>query len=110
MKPLLLGLGFLGPALSAQAAFIDNDVTGDARFPGAPAWGPEDITSAIAFLFDPNAIFASTIFTLGGAPEGTPPPPPEDDEPGTPAIPVPASLLLLGVGLLGLGILRRDAR
>ena len=67
-------------------------VGGDSRFPGAPAFGPADITSAIAFDLDPNATFASTIFTLGGAPSGTPPPPPDQ-------VPAPASLWLLALGL-----------
>lgn len=86
----------------------DLGIGGDARFPGAQAYGPEDITSAIAFDFDPDATFASVIFALGGAPSGTPPPPPDDDNGNQ--VPEPASMLMFAAGLLGFAVSRRRRR
>ncbi len=89
---------------------IAGNVTGipaitDARFPGAQVFGTLDITSAIAFDFDPNATLASVNFTLGGLPSGRPIP--TCGEPGLPpcqtSVPEPAGLSLLGIGLLGVG-------
>lgn len=73
----------------------------DPRFPTNPAFGPRDITSAIAFDVDPNATFASVLFSLGGAPEGTPTPPPNGQ------VPEPGSLTLLALGLGGFALLAR---
>lgn len=42
----------------------------DPRFPGLPAYGLADVTSAIAFDFDPNATFGSVTLYLGGSPDG----------------------------------------
>jgi hypothetical protein len=64
----------------------------DPRFPGQPAFGPEDITSAIAFDINPNATSASVIFTLGGLPTG---------QPVVQSIPEPTSLLVFGAALAG---------
>ncbi|MGQ9486765.1 MAG: PEP-CTERM sorting domain-containing protein [Armatimonadota bacterium] len=63
----------------------------DPRYPGSPAYGPRDITTAFASDLDPNATTASLIFALGGSPSGQPPIPP---------IPEPGTISLLGVGLL----------
>jgi hypothetical protein len=81
----------------------------DSRYPGDPAYGPEDITSAIAFDLDPNATFASVILSLGGSPEGEPPPPPPPPPPPGP-VPEPGSIAiwgLLGLSCLGVGWRRR---
>lgn len=69
-------------------------IGGDPRFPGRPAFGDNDITSAIAFDLNATASSASLIFALGGSPEGSPPPPIE-------AVPEPSTLVLLGTGLAG---------
>lgn len=47
----------------------------DPRFPGSPAYGPEDITSAFAFDLDPSATYASVTMALRGLPavDGAPP-------------------------------------
>lgn len=77
----------------------------DSRFPGNPAFGPEDITSAIAFDVDPNATFASVLFSLGGSPTGAPPPPPPPPPNGQ--VPEPGTLTLLALGLGGFAWLGR---
>ncbi|MEE9539453.1 MAG: Ig-like domain-containing protein [candidate division NC10 bacterium] len=56
-------------------------IGGDSRFPGLPAFGPADISSAIAFDLDPEATFASVIFALGGSLAGEPPPGPTPTTP-----------------------------
>lgn len=63
----------------------------DPRYPGSPAYGPKDITTAFAFDLDPSATTASLTFALGGSPSGQPP---------MPLIPEPGTMSLLGVGLL----------
>ena len=88
-------------------SLTDLGVGGDARYPGLQAYGPEDITSAIAFDFDPDATFASVILSLGGSPSGTPTPPPEIPR-GT--VPEPTSVMLFLLGLAGVGFARQRAR
>jgi hypothetical protein len=83
----------------------------DSRYPTDPAYGPEDITSAIAFDLDPSATFASVILSLGGAPEGQPPPPPPPPPPDV--IPEPGSVVvwgLLSLSCLGVVWCRRRRR
>ena len=56
-------------------------IGGDSRFPGLPAFGPADISSAIAYDLDPEATFASVILALGGSLAGEPPPVPTPTTP-----------------------------
>lgn len=63
----------------------------DPRYPGLPAYGPRDITTAFAFDLAPGQSSASLIFALGGSPSGQPP---------MPVIPEPGTMTLLGVGLI----------
>ena len=89
--------------VGSQAFDVDGVVssfpaTTDGRHPGAPAWGPSEISSAIAFDFDPSATFGSVTFTLGGSIDGTLPT----------AIPEPATSSVLFV--LGVGVLLRRRR
>lgn len=44
--------------------------TSDPRYPGRPAYGPEDITNAFAFRLDANATSAQISCSLGGLPTG----------------------------------------
>jgi hypothetical protein len=81
--------------------------TTDTRFPGAPAYGPADVTTSFAFDFDPDATSASVVFAMGGSPDAQPLPPPVQprqipiptlDRPGMGAMIV---LMLLFAGLVG---------
>lgn len=69
---------------------VDLPPITDPRYPGSPAYGPEDIATAFAFDLDPRANHASLIFALGGSPSGQPP---------MPVIPEPGTLTLITVGL-----------
>ncbi len=74
----------------------------DPRYPGSPAYGPTDITTAFAFDLDPGANHASLLFALGGSPSGQPP---------IPVIPEPGTLTLITVGLAAPALaLRKRAR
>jgi hypothetical protein len=72
----------------------------DPRFPDDPAYGPADVTTSMAFDFEPTATTASMLFALGGSADGTPPPPPE---PPLPPVPVP-SVPIPTMGPIGLGL------
>jgi hypothetical protein len=61
----------------------DLPAIADPRFPGRPAFGPSDVTSAIAFALDPNAMSGSVSLALGGSPRGGPVITPVIPEPGT---------------------------
>ena len=70
----------------------------DPRYPGQPAWGKADITSALAFDLDPTAFNASVTFFLGGSPSGS----------SVSSVPEPTSLFVLsGLIICGVGCLRR---
>ena len=58
----------------------------DLRYPGLPAYGTQDIGTAIAFDLNPNATQAVLQFALGGSPSGAPVPDPTVPEPGSVAI------------------------
>ncbi|MEJ5251970.1 MAG: hypothetical protein HPY54_16995 [Chthonomonadetes bacterium] len=73
------------------AGVVDLPPITDPRYPGLPAYGPRDITTAFAFDLAPGQSSASLIFALGGSPSGQPP---------MPVIPEPGTMTLLGVGLL----------
>ncbi len=75
----------------------------DPRFPGNPVYGPNDITSAIAFDLNPLSTSASITFALGGLPSGEVPP-------SVDPLPEPASFSLFGLGLAALGFVRRKQR
>ena len=45
----------------------------DARYPGRPVYGPNDITNAFAFDVTPTATTATIACSLGGLPTGQPP-------------------------------------
>jgi hypothetical protein len=68
----------------------------DARFPGQPAYGPEDVTTALAFRLNPSATTAQITLALGGSPSGRPVPTPDD------TIPEPSTMGLFGAGAVGL--------
>lgn len=75
----------------------------DSRYPGNPAYGSRDITSAIAFDLNASATSASIVFALGGLPSGEAPPPVDP-------LPEPASVSLFGLGLAALNLARRKQR
>jgi hypothetical protein len=82
-----------------SAAYSIAGVTGalnsmtDVRFPGLPAYGTGDITTALAFNASPTATQASVVLGLGGAPTGIAPPINNN-------VPEPGMLAMLGGGIL----------
>jgi hypothetical protein len=82
-----------GASYSVPGVITGIPSTIDGRFPGSPAYGTADITSAIAFDFNPNASSATMTFTMAAA---------SVPEPGT------WILVLVGAGLVGLGRLKRN--
>jgi hypothetical protein len=69
----------------------------DPRFPGRPAYGPNDVTTALEFQLNPSATTAQLVLALGGAPSAQQLPTP--DGPGNPSeVPEPGTLGLLGAG------------
>lgn len=70
--------------------------TTDPRFPGAPAYGPEDITTALAFDLNPSATAAAVTFFLGF----------EEAEPESVIVPIPTVTqwgMIIFTVLAGLG-------
>jgi hypothetical protein len=53
-----------GTTYSPTGAVVDLSSVVDARFPGAPAYGPDDITAAIACDVNPDATQATVVFTI----------------------------------------------
>jgi hypothetical protein len=62
------------------------------------AFGPEDITSALAWTVDPGARTATILTSLGGVPDAGSVPNPD------PAVPEPTSMALFGLTALGFGV------
>jgi hypothetical protein len=81
-----------GASYSIPGVITGIPSTVDSRFPGSPAYGTADVTSAIAFDFDPSATSATMQFTMSGS---------SVPEPGT------WMLVLMGAGLVGVGRLKR---
>jgi hypothetical protein len=58
-----------GASYSPAGAVVSLNQTTDSRFPGSPAFGPADITIAIACDLNPNATSATVILTVAAQAE-----------------------------------------
>lgn len=66
----------------------------DPRYPANDVYGPpQDVTTSMAFDFNPLATSASFTVALGGSPDATPPPPPIEPPPPPPAATTPIPVM-----------------